>query len=151
TVRNLLLRAQLQRIVEGLRVRNSLRDAREIGIHASELGLINFDTANHRERRQICVSNAQQVHTSRSRITGADDPISRQRALDVYVELERIRVLQVIVRCLQLIEHAIRIQLRKQIRECGANDRAASGEGRVQAAGEEVILRKDLIIENAKP
>src|SRR5215472_15779963 len=50
--RELLLGTQQQRVIERLRIGDPLRNAGKVRIHASQVGAINLDPADDRERRQ---------------------------------------------------------------------------------------------------
>src|SRR5260370_13914786 len=151
-MRQLLLRAQLQRVVKGLGVADPLSDAGEVRVHATRLRLINLDLVDHRERRQVRISNSQQVYAARSRVARAYYPIAGKRPLDVQIELQIVGILKIVIGGLQLVFHVKRIEVCQQVgkwdRRRRGRERGALGERWIQAAGGEIIFGQQLVVED---
>ena len=123
----------------------------KFGIAASELRLVGLDAVHDRFRREVRVAQPNEVPAARSDIARHDVPVVAERALHAGVELHDVRRLQIAVHRLQLrADVGVGVEVGDDVRERRVDDRRARRERRVEAAGEEVVLRQDLIVEDAE-
>src|SRR5262249_16635128 len=113
--------------------------------------MVYLDSIHNRERRQVGIADPEEMIPSRPRVTSAYHQLSGERALDTQVELQGIWILQIVVGGLQLILDVVRIEIGEEVRECrGERKRSPLRGRRIQASGEEVIFRQNLVIEKAE-
>src|SRR5262249_34007538 len=94
--------------------------------------------------------DAEQVDSSRAGVACAHHPPIAQRSLNTRIELESIRILQLVVECLQLIQDVVWVEAPQKVWKRRGHDRRALRERRIRAAGEIVILGKNLAVKGAE-
>src|SRR5262245_859322 len=83
-------------------------------------------------------------------ITNAHYPIPTQGSLNARIELESIRSPQLVVERLQLIQDMVRVKASQKVWKRRRNDRGTLGKRRIRAAGEHIILGKNLVVKGAE-
>ena len=106
-----------------------LGGAAEVGVPAAEFRVIDLDPVDNRGRGEVRIADAEQMYAARARVSSAHDPIPWQRSLDTGVELQGIRILQIVIEGLHLVQNVVWVEARQEIRERRSYDRTALCEG----------------------
>ena len=146
-----LLHRDLERVVERFGVGHPLPDAREVRV-AAAARQVDLHAVDHGFAREVGVPETQQVLPPRPHVAHRHVPVAGKRSLHARVELHDVRRLQVVVDGLELGRDArVGVEVRDHVGEGRVGDRGPGGEGRVEAAGEEVVLGQDLVIVQPEP
>src|SRR5205823_3284126 len=143
--------AHLKRIVKRLGIRHALPDTDKVGIPPSQLGLENLVAVDDDRRRQINITDANQVIATGAGIADGEVPVPRQLPLNGKVVLHDVWRLQVKADDLQLRLNRVGIKVRDNIWEGRIGQRSSGGEWRIQTARKEVVFRQNLVEKYSKP